>query len=83
MKLVVMETDGKSAFVPMLSTIAKPEATKITTGSNHDCAITNSTTIISTAEKIITEIGGVAPSWLVSTTQLPPKRELICLPNAF
>ena len=83
MKFVVIETDGSKAFVPIFSRIARPVVNKITTGSNQLCAITNSTTMISTAAKIITEIGGVAPSWLVSTTQFPPKRLLICLPRAF
>ena len=39
--------------------------------------------MIITAAMTMTETGGVAPSWLVSTTQLPPKRVLICLPSAF
>ena len=83
MKLVVMDTEGNSAFVPILSTIAIPVEISTTTGSNHDCAIRNSTSAISTAAIIITDTGGVAPSWLVSTTQLPPKRLLICLPSDF
>ena len=83
MKFVVMDTEGSKAFVPMFSTIASKAVTRMTMGSNHACAMTKSTNMIITAAIIITDIGGVAPSWLVSTTQLPPKRVLICLPNSF
>ena len=83
MKLVVIETDGSKALVPILSTIATPVEMSITTGSNQDWAMRKRTNMMSTAAMTMTDIGGVAPSWLVSTTQLPPKRLLICLPRAF
>ena len=83
MKFVVIETEGSSAFVPIFSTIASPAVSNITMGSNHDCAIKKSTSMIITAEMMMTDKGGVAPSWLVSTTQFPPNRALICLPRAF
>ena len=62
MKLVVIETEGNKAFVPMFNKIAKPAVTRITTGSNQLCAMRNSTAMIITAAMMITEIGGVAPS---------------------
>ena len=83
MKFVVMDTEGSKAFVPIFSSTAIKVVTRMMTGSNHACAMTKRISMIITADMIITDTGGVAPSWLVSTTQLPPKRSLICLPKAF
>ena len=62
MKFVVIDTEGNKALVPMFRAIARPAVMRITTGSNQLCAITNSTTMIRIAAKMITETGGVAPS---------------------
>ena len=64
-------------------TTAIPVEIRISSGSNHDCAIRNSTVKMSIAAITMTEKGGVAPSWLVSTITSSPYRSRIAFPRAF
>ena len=67
----------------MFITTARPVEIRKISGSSQDWAMATRIIRMRAAAIIITDAGGVLPSWLVSTTMSSSKREEISCPSSF